>query len=230
MSYILDALQRADAERERGTVPGLHAQPLGAPERRRDGHSQRTFWTAALVACTAAALLAGWWFGRGSTLVPVATTTPAAPAVAPLQAPSAPASVASAPVMQTPPAAESAPLPLPVPLPAPKAQQALTTAVQSAPVPEKATTSASVASPTPAQRASAPLPWLAELPEETRRQVATLTITGAVYSENPSQRLLLVNGQVLPQGSLVVPEVTLEEIRERYSVFNFRGTRFRLTH
>ena len=40
MSYILDALQRADAERERGTVPGLHAQPLGAPERRRDGHSQ----------------------------------------------------------------------------------------------------------------------------------------------------------------------------------------------
>ena len=218
MSYILDALQRADAERERGTVPGLHAQPLGAPERRRDGHSQRTFWTVALVACTAAALLAGWWFGRGSTLVPVATTTPAAPAVAPLLAPSAPASVASAP------------LPLPVPLPAPKAQQALTTAVQSAPVPEKATTSASVASPTPAQRASAPLPWLAELPEETRRQVATLTITGAVYSENPSQRLLLVNGQVLPQGSLVVPEVTLEEIRERHSVFNFRGTRFRLTH
>ena len=220
MSYILDALQRADAERERGTVPGLHAQPLGAPERRRDGHGQRTFWTAALVACTAAALLAGWWFGRGSTLVPVATTTPATPAVAPLQAPSAPASVVSAPL----------PLPLPVPLPAPKAQQALTTAVQSAPVPENATTSASVASPTPAQRASAPLPWLAELPEETRRQVATLTITGAVYSENPSQRLLLVNGQVLPQGSLVVPEVTLEEIRERHSVFNFRGTRFRLTH
>ena len=27
MSYILDALKRADAERERGAVPGLHAQP-----------------------------------------------------------------------------------------------------------------------------------------------------------------------------------------------------------
>jgi general secretion pathway protein B len=218
MSYILDALQRADAERERGTVPGLHAQPLGAPERRRDGHSQRTFWTVALVACTAAALLAGWWFGRGSTTVPVATTAPAAPVTTVLPAPSAPASVVAAT------------LPLPVPLPAPKAQQALTTAEQTAPVPEKAASAAPVGSPTPAQRASAPLPWLAELPEETRRQVATLTITGAVYSENPSQRLLLVNGQVLPQGSLVVPEVTLEEIRERHSVFNFRGTRFRLTH
>jgi general secretion pathway protein B len=224
MSYILDALQRADAERERGTVPGLHAQPLGAPERRRDGHSQRTFWTVALVACTVAALFAGWWFGRGSTTVPVATTAPAAPAIAPLQTPSAPASVVSAPLPLP------LPLPLPVPLPAPKAQQALTTAEQTAPVPEKAASAAPVGSPTPAQRASAPLPWLAELPEETRRQVATLTITGAVYSENPSQRLLLVNGQVLPQGSLVVPEVTLEEIRERHSVFNFRGTRFRLTH
>ena len=30
MSYILDALRRADAERERGNVPGLHAQPMPA--------------------------------------------------------------------------------------------------------------------------------------------------------------------------------------------------------
>ena len=32
MSYILDALRRADAERERGAVPGLHSQPVAAPE------------------------------------------------------------------------------------------------------------------------------------------------------------------------------------------------------
>ena len=30
MSYILDALRRADAERERGTVPSLHTQQFGA--------------------------------------------------------------------------------------------------------------------------------------------------------------------------------------------------------
>ena len=29
MSYILDALRRADAERERGTVPSLHTQQFG---------------------------------------------------------------------------------------------------------------------------------------------------------------------------------------------------------
>jgi general secretion pathway protein B len=31
MSYILDALRRAQAERDRGQVPGLNAQPLAAP-------------------------------------------------------------------------------------------------------------------------------------------------------------------------------------------------------
>ena len=31
MSYILDALKRADAERERGHVPGLHSQGTPAP-------------------------------------------------------------------------------------------------------------------------------------------------------------------------------------------------------
>ena len=30
MSYILDALRRADSERERGAVPGLHAQSMRA--------------------------------------------------------------------------------------------------------------------------------------------------------------------------------------------------------
>ncbi len=30
MSYILDALRRAEAERQRGQVPGLDAQPSGA--------------------------------------------------------------------------------------------------------------------------------------------------------------------------------------------------------
>ena len=29
MSYILDALRRADAERQRGAVPGLHAPTVG---------------------------------------------------------------------------------------------------------------------------------------------------------------------------------------------------------
>jgi general secretion pathway protein B len=60
--------------------------------------------------------------------------------------------------------------------------------------------------------------------------VPTLTITGAVYSDNPGQRLLLINNQVLPQGSTLSGGVTLEEIQSKQSVFSFKGTRFRLAH
>ena len=78
--------------------------------------------------------------------------------------------------------------------------------------------------------APAAVPLLSELPDDIRQQIPVLTITGAVYSENPTQRLLLVNNLVLTQGSQVTPEISLEEIRVKSSVFSFRGTRFRLTH
>jgi general secretion pathway protein B len=71
---------------------------------------------------------------------------------------------------------------------------------------------------------------LDELPPDLQRQIPKLTINGAVYSETPANRLLLVNNQVLTQGSLAAPEVTLEQIESKSAVFSFRGTRFRLSH
>ena len=78
--------------------------------------------------------------------------------------------------------------------------------------------------------ATVPVPLLSELPEALRSQIPALTVTGTVYSDNPALRLLLVNNQVLPQGSTVAAGVTLEEIRPRSSTFSFRGTRFRIAH
>ena len=57
-----------------------------------------------------------------------------------------------------------------------------------------------------------------------------MTISGAVYSQNPLQRLLLVNGLVLSQGSQVAPDLTVVEIRSNSSEFDYRGTRFRMAH
>lgn len=69
-----------------------------------------------------------------------------------------------------------------------------------------------------------------ELPETVRAQLPPLKITGAVYSENPAQRLLLINGLVLSQGGSPAKDVTIEEIRAQSTVFSFRGTRFRMSH
>ena len=84
----------------------------------------------------------------------------------------------------------------------------------------------------PATPATAPAaaPLVAELPQDMRSQIPKITITGSVYSASPTQRLLLINNLVLPQGSQVAPDLTLEEIQPRSSVFVFKGTHFRVMH
>ena len=44
MSYILDALQRAETERERGAVPGLHTQQLTTAMTQRAPSRHRALW------------------------------------------------------------------------------------------------------------------------------------------------------------------------------------------
>ena len=248
MSYILDALKRADAERERGTVPGLRAQtvPGVTPESRGARASLRT-WPVIVtgIALAVAVIAAGAWVWRslaGSERAPVVVVAaptvpalPAAPALPPQPAPVAePTPVATpapaahntvsqaAPVAPTVPAASPAVKPKPRPEPPP------------ATTPRSAGTEVAPVKPSPAASAASPAlpvaPLLSELPEEIRRQIPALTITGAVASENPAQRLLLVNGQVLPQGAAAAPEVLIEEIRARSSTFKFRGSRFRVTY
>ena len=47
MSYILEALRKADAERERGAVPDIHTQPLFASD--RDEPAARPRWILPLL-------------------------------------------------------------------------------------------------------------------------------------------------------------------------------------
>lgn len=242
MSYILDALKRADAERERGTVPGLRAQPVtGVTPESHGTRAGLRAWPAIVIgtALAVAVIAAGAWVWRslaGSerapvvvAAAPVVPAVPAAPAL-PTQpepvaapAPAAPNVVSqAAPVAPTLPAAAPAVKPRPRPEPLPST------------TPGSASLAVAPVKPSPAASATSPAlpvaPLLSELPEEIRRQIPTLTITGAVASENPAQRLLLVNGQVLPQGAAAAPEVLIEEIRARSSTFKFRGSRFRVTY
>ena len=71
---------------------------------------------------------------------------------------------------------------------------------------------------------------LSELPEDVRRQIPALAITGSVHASNPAQRLLVVNNQVLMQDGQLTPDLVLETIGSRHSVFRFRGMRFRVAN
>lgn len=230
MSYILDALQRADAERARGSVPTLNARPLSNPAATpRLATPQRVGMAiAGLMVLLLAATLAWWIWGYAAqqpgVMVSAATVAPAVPqAVAPavaLTVPTPPAPVA---------AAVRAPPPASVPVTQPKSAATEKTAI-TPPAETKPPMAASAPKPQPPAPTAAQVPLLSELPEATRREIPALVINGAVYSENPAQRLLLVNGQVLNQGSEVAPDLKVVEIRSNVSEFSFRGTRFRLAH
>jgi general secretion pathway protein B len=267
MSYILDALRRADAERERerGGVPGLHTMPVGSVA---PAAPARTPWVAAALTFTVLALLLlGWWF---RPIAPAAEPALAAPpaalppspvvAAAPPAAQTAPppptgAAVASAPSNSTPAAAAREP----APEPAPATPGATPTAVRpklrdSLPPPPPAAPTRSSARPTtatpptsasPAAPAGVPSAVSAsaagtaapmrsdeqpvafeQLPDDVKRALPPLAIGGAIYSDNPGSRLLMVGGQLLKEGDRAGPGVTLEQIRPRSAVLRWKDVRY----
>ena len=254
MSYILDALRRADAERQRGAVPGLHAPALtgvgndGAAT--PGGPARRLGLAAAGLLLLGLAVAAGWLLRPGPAPTAAAVGQPGpALAVAPVAA-TPPAPV---PASGLPPAAPAAlPVPLPVPLPGPMLQAAParrpapgaasptpapTAAPTSAPAP--APTLAPTSAPTPAptsaptlaaERAVAParLPSLAELPEAQKRDVGALVVGGAMHAEQAAMRIVILNGQVFHEGDKLSAELQVQQIGLKSVVMSHRGQRFEL--
>lgn len=90
MSYILEALRRADAQRQRGAVPGLHDQVGGAPT--PPGEAPPRLTLLGMVLAAVVMVLAGatgaWWWAAGRVpldppAAPMAQTAPAPAAVLP---------------------------------------------------------------------------------------------------------------------------------------------------
>lgn len=243
MSYILDALKRADTERERGNVPGLHTRQLATPTGPTVPGARNSLWLAVAAAVALGGIGVGLWVWQKpadtpppAALKPVVVQPPVAPPAAATKpeltpAPTAtPVATAALPPTVSAPPTRAAALPVMPATVKPGTKPTHAAPAIAAPPEAKVKTEPITPAAAPATAALTAVPLLSDLPEDLRRQVPALTITGAVYSENPAQRLLLVNNLVLAQGALAAPEVKLEEIRARSSVFSFRGTRFRVTH
>jgi general secretion pathway protein B len=244
MSYILEALKKAQAERQLGNAPTIHAaQPVPAPA--PDAAANRKplllgLGAGALVVVAGAVFL--WRAAPAPTAAPAtqAAARPAAPvAAAPaasdtlaVSAPPAPAPVAAAPARPEPrPApprvAEARPAPAPaamapaVPVPAP-AQVA-----KAVPVPPR------VPAAPPASVDAAPedsLPFLQQLPANIQSQVPRVAFGGYMYSANPADRLLLIDKALRHEGEEVAPGLVLEKLLPKAAVMNYRGYRYRVAY
>jgi general secretion pathway protein B len=207
MSYILEALKKAQAERQLGGTPTLDALPVHPPliAGSRRALTPATFGVLVVaVIALAAALTMQWW--RPSAPTPTAAAPVSVPAPAPV-AVAAPAVVASTPpLVVAPPSAPAKEIVKPAPVPA---------------APEKPAPPPVVARP-----AEESLPTLRELPENVRAAIPQLSFGGYMYSNNPSDRLILVDKVLRHEGEEVAPGLVLEKLLPKAAQMNYRGTRY----
>jgi general secretion pathway protein B len=279
MSYILDALRRADAERSRGAVPGLHAHNIPADNEPAARDFRPLIRAAAVVGMLVVAgvgvlVLAPW----RDAAVPVSHEPPA-PAPAPERDPTlratAPAPSAQGELPAQPPLArrdgDAAPQPpQQVPQPPPQSSPYPPPAYAVAPAPGRAgpaqpdpTAGPAPARIAPPQRgndarrvppapgaaaanvANAPVehygpplaatparaaavPGINDLPPNVRAQLPRLSVGGSIYSETPSARMVILNGQVYHEGDKPAADTVLEQIRLKSAVLSYRGERFEI--
>lgn len=242
MSYILEALKKAQAERQLGSAPTIHApaQSYAAPAAQGAGRRYAAIGVGAGVLIALAAL---WWTRQaGAPVVVAQAPAPAvvpAPATAP--APVAPVAAATAPPAAAP-AARPAPAPAaPTPAAAPVAKQAAPTAPAPAPEPApkpREALPARVADVPPAPpviaQAAAPaeetVRTLQQLPEAIQREIPKVAFGGYIYSPDPAERLLLVDKMLRREGEEVAPGLVLERLLPKAAVMNYRGYRYRVAY
>lgn len=222
MSYILEALKKAQAERARGAVPGVDAQPL--PTIAPHAPARQWLWiTGALAALALGAVL----------LWPAAQTqrqpgTPAEPVPQVAMRTGESTGRAAAPAAQA-----------PTPTPTPPARSAPTTPVPASAAPAVAPTparparkmgeAAPVATPaaTPAPERIA---LLQELPAQIQREIPPIAINGYLYASNPADRSVLINNRLRREGDQLADGLTLEKLLPSEMVLNYRGYRYRVSY
>jgi general secretion pathway protein B len=247
MSYILEALKKAQAERQLGNAPTIHAPaPSYAAPRAGQGAQRRYLALGVGVVVIAAAVALLWPRLAGEAPVRLAAVTPpaAVPATAPATVPAT--APATAPVATPAPPAvvipASAPVVQPAPAPAPVAE-ARPVRVKPAPAPVVPAAS-SPPQPSPQQREAAPaapavaaqpvgddqLRTLQQLPDTLQREIPKVAFGGYIYSPTPGESLLLVDKMLRREGEEVAPGLVLERLTPKAAVMNYRGTRYRAAY
>ena len=221
MSYILEALKKADQERTLGSVPDLDTPHWGV---RRSVRNYRWIWGVAALLLVINGVLLAYLLGRGTgsdepqaiaSSIPSTSPDPVVP-VSPV--PGAGATVVTRPRSMTQPA--------PV-IPVPVQPAVVTQAVAPATVPETA-----VPAPVSVPQALPPSPrqpgvqlW-SDLPLEFRSTFQLPHIDVHVYADQPARRFILVDLQKYREGDTLESGAVIEKILPQGLQLYYQGTRF----
>jgi general secretion pathway protein B len=232
VSYILDALKKAEADRDPDTRARLAFE---VREQRRN----RSIITAVLVALIANAVILLWVFLPDDLWVGISpredgSTTAVTPAerttgsLAPMRSASsaaiAPSATASPGTTSGPAGAEPDQPAVSRPSPAAAAEAAKRTPAtvpSTAPQPLDMAPDDVLIGPNSTPVSSMPVS-LGSLPDAMRRRFPTLSFSTHIYADEPDLRAVVVNGRRLVEGDQL-GTLTLERITEDGAVFLFEG-------
>jgi len=202
MSYILDALKKAERERTQGQLPSLQAWLTDSAVTPKYHYR---YWGVIVLLLISSSLLG---FNIWQTLQPVRQLLPTAEV-------EANASHAVTTSITTP-----APLNEPIepvaiiPPPQPNVTAPLHSELGKALImPEAAVPS---------------IPLLGELPEQLWGEMLTLNLNVHVYADNPQQRFVLLNGKRYIENMQIASELYLRQIRPEDVVIEYQQQLFRL--
>ena len=211
MSFILDALQKAERERRAGEVPGL---PVGLavpiPPR------SLNYWMAG--ALVTAVLAVG-------VLIGVVLRPPVSPAILARTTVAVPARATPAPGLLAPIAVEAAPNPIEISA-TPIRRRTITVVLK--PVsPHLGANEASISAvhPTVTAAPKRVIP-LKELPAAIQAELPAMNVLFHTYSTKPSERLVDINNKPLHEGDYLQAGLKLEEVTPEGMVFLYKGIRF----
>jgi general secretion pathway protein B len=223
MSYILDALKKAEHERQLGAVPHLHA-PASVTALPVNTHTPRSIMALLVGLVLAVVILALliWLRPWSSDSVYTLTIRTAKADLSGQPAPVAPALMRVAPPLRAPPvetaSVQALPAAQPAKVPAPPAQ---------VPAPPRPLPAPAVAPP---QTAGESLAALRELPEKIQQQIPPLTVSGYIYADQPADRSVIINSKFIREGDPVAPDLVLEKLTPSGMILNFRGYRYRTSY
>ncbi len=254
MSFILDALNRSDNDRNLDPdVPGI--QSMHGPAAFESAPLWRRLLWPGIALVFAVMAAATWWSGRESVpppAEPLASAAPTPETTAPAPQPVKPA------VASIPPPARSASQQADIAAlydRAPQASREASTAQVAAetPAPAAKPAPAPAAEPSPpepamdvealAQAAQAELdnlqasrepvvehsaPFVNELRQSVKDQIPSVFYNAHNWSRDPRKRSVILNKREFREGQRVKPGLKLVEILEDSIVLDFRGTEFRL--
>ncbi len=230
MSFILDALRKSDAERQRAAAPGL-ADVRYVPRR-----SRRSIWLPILVVVLAANMvfMGVRWFGSGSE-------RPAAAPELTASSPSTSGQPAAALPVEPAPAADIRPLaretefgepllepqadPEYAPTPPPVAAAA-TDPVSSAPAPD----AAPVTPVTPSRiLVNNELPTAEQLIGSGVLSIPMLNLDLHVYSDKVASRFVVISSRKYKEGAQLTEGPAVESITKDGVILAYQGRRFTLS-